>query len=71
MPSKTIMQWCASHHLSRTMFYKLRNSGKGPRIMKIGSVTRISDEADAAWCKAREAESLVLSPAEQYEGAIP
>jgi hypothetical protein len=57
MSSKTIQQWCDSHHISRGMFYILDARGEAPRTFNAGKCRRISDEADAEWVRAREAES--------------
>ena len=45
----TITQFCKFHHISRSMFYKLRNKGLAPRIMEVGRRRLISQEAAADW----------------------
>ena len=60
MASKTISQWCDSHHLSRSCFYNLQKAGKAPRIMRIGTAVRITDDADREWQSARERDSAAL-----------
>lgn len=46
----TIEQFCAAHgEISRAFFYKLVSSGRGPRLMKVGSRTLVSEEAAAEW----------------------
>jgi hypothetical protein len=57
MASMTIDEWCKRHRISRSMYYKLKNSGKGPRTLDIGNVRRITEASDAEWVAAREAES--------------
>lgn len=55
--SFTIDSWCAEHDLSRSTFYKLRKEGRAPRLFEVTpGCPRISDEANAEWVKAREAE---------------
>jgi hypothetical protein len=44
-----IDQFCSEHNISRAMFYKLLKMGQGPRLMKVGARTLISDEAAADW----------------------
>jgi hypothetical protein len=56
-PSFTIMQWCAERKVSRGMYYKLREQGKGPRLHYIGNKPLISPESDIAWLREREAEA--------------
>ena len=58
MQSLTILEWCERHKLSRASFYNLMKAGKAPRIMKVGSAVRITDDADRDWCRAREAEAV-------------
>jgi hypothetical protein len=57
MASKTIEEWAKSHRFSRGFFYILEKQGKAPRAFKIGACRRITDESDADWVQAREAES--------------
>jgi predicted DNA-binding transcriptional regulator AlpA len=63
MASVMIDEWCKRHNLSRSMFYKLKNSGKAPRTMMIGTTIRITDQADAEWMAAREAETAAAKSA--------
>jgi hypothetical protein len=41
------------------MFYKLDEQGKAPKTYHVGVRRFITDEADAAWLRDREAESRV------------
>jgi hypothetical protein len=59
-----VPEFCVRHGISRAMFYKLEKLGKGPRIMKVGALTRISKEASADWRREREA-----APAKQTEAS--
>ena len=45
----TVKQFCNSHHISRSMFYKLLQQGQGPRLMAVGRRRMISFEAAADW----------------------
>ncbi|MFC3691080.1 helix-turn-helix transcriptional regulator [Chenggangzhangella methanolivorans] len=58
MQSLTIEDWCKRHGLCRSTFYNLQKAGKGPRLMKVGAVTRISETADREWVAEREAEAI-------------
>jgi predicted DNA-binding transcriptional regulator AlpA len=53
----SIDEFCAAHSISRSMYYKLRDQGKGPREMEVGTRRLISDEAGADWRRARELEA--------------
>ena len=56
-PAFTVAEFCEAHgRISRTLFYSLIKNGKGPRLMKIGRRTLVSQEAAADW--RREMESL-------------
>lgn len=59
----TIPEWCDKHRISRSMFYKLRNAGRGPRVNKIGRRTTISALADAEWSTRMEQISVEASAA--------
>jgi hypothetical protein len=41
----SIKQFCADHGISRSLFYKLIQQGRGPRITKLGARTLVSAEA--------------------------
>ena len=66
----SVKQFCARHNISISMFTKLCSSGRGPRIMKVGSRTLVSREAAADWRAAREqrgGEAHELRPLENNE----
>jgi hypothetical protein len=52
--SFTIDEWCRFRRVSRAMFYK--RPDLMPRTHSVGVKRIISDEADAEWLAAREAE---------------
>ncbi len=57
----TVSEFCEAHgRMSRTLFYSLVKEGKGPRLMKIGRRTLVSQEAAADWRRAME--TPVLPP---------
>ncbi len=45
----TVNQFCKSHNISRSMFYKQMKLGQGPRVMQVGRRRMISNEAAADW----------------------
>jgi predicted DNA-binding transcriptional regulator AlpA len=51
---QSVADFCRTNSISRSLFYKLQREGKGPRIMKIGRRTLISQEASAEWRKSLE-----------------
>lgn len=58
MGSKSIDGWTKSHGLSRGFFYVLKKRGQAPQTFKVGRAVRISDEANDAWVKQRQADSF-------------
>lgn len=50
----TIPEFCEAHRISQSMYFKLRNAGLGPRVMRAGRRVTISMEAATAWRRARE-----------------
>jgi hypothetical protein len=55
--SYTVKEWCNRRRVSRAMFYVLDAKGLTPRSHYAGAKRLISDEADAEWLAAREAEA--------------
>jgi excisionase family DNA binding protein len=45
----TINQWCTRRGISRAHFYKMAKAGRGPRVIMVGGLRRISREADQEW----------------------
>lgn len=45
----SVIEFCRSFGISRSMFYKLLREGRGPRLMKIGRRTLITPEAAQEW----------------------
>ncbi len=50
----SVKAFCRRHHISESMFFKLRAQGKAPTTMLVGRRVLISREAAAAWRRARE-----------------
>jgi hypothetical protein len=53
--------FCRRHQICRATYYNLKKQGKGPRVMRVGSRDRITEEADADWVREREAEAAGAS----------
>ena len=45
----TVEEFCEAHRISRAMFYVLQAQNQGPRIMKVGRRTLISEDAAREW----------------------
>jgi predicted DNA-binding transcriptional regulator AlpA len=57
-PALSVDQFCAKYGVCRASFYNLLKAGRGPKVMKLGSRTLISAEADEAWRAERESATL-------------
>jgi hypothetical protein len=51
----SVDEFCGAHNLSRAMFYKILKEGTGPRVMRVGTRTLISEEAAGDWRRQMEA----------------
>jgi hypothetical protein len=60
----TIAQFCEAHGLSQSMYFKLREQGRGPQEMAFGRRRAISLEAAEQWRREREAEATAMEAAE-------
>ena len=45
----SVNQFCESHSVSRSLFYRMLSEGWGPAIMKVGRKTLVSAEAAQEW----------------------
>jgi len=52
--SFTIPEFCRRNAISPALFNKLRNTGRGPRLMYLNRAVRITAEAEREWQHARE-----------------
>jgi len=57
-PAYSIAQFCCHHGISRSLFYRLLHDGLGPRVMKAGKRTLISQEAAEEWRRKMEVTEL-------------
>lgn len=55
----SVAEFCHTHGISRGTFYKLLGEGRGPKAVKIGRRTLISNEAAEAWRHRMEQEAAV------------
>ncbi len=51
----SVPQFCSEHGISRGLFYRLLREGCGPRVIKAGRRTLISQEAAEEWRRRMEA----------------
>jgi hypothetical protein len=51
-----VTEFCAAHGIGRSLFYKLVENGRGPKLARVGRRTLISAEAAAEWRKRMEAD---------------
>jgi hypothetical protein len=45
----TIATFCAAHHISAAMFFKMQNADQAPRTMRVGRRVLITFEAAHEW----------------------
>jgi hypothetical protein len=50
----TIAEFCFRNHLSKPLYYKERDLGRGPKEMRIGTSVRITVAAEREWQRLRE-----------------
>jgi hypothetical protein len=50
----SIAEFCIAHRISVDFYFRLQRDGLGPKVMRIGGRTIISNEAAFAWRRARE-----------------
>jgi len=50
----SVKEFCCQFGISRALFYRLLQEGKGPRIIKAGKRTLITNEAAEAWKRSME-----------------
>jgi hypothetical protein len=48
-PSKTIVEFCKAERISRSKYYKLKETGNGPDETRVDGVIRITPESHARW----------------------
>ncbi|GMO36545.1 helix-turn-helix transcriptional regulator [Bradyrhizobium ottawaense] len=57
----TVEEFCRRYRIHRATFYRRCAEGKGPRVVKIGKCTRISEAAAADWLAAHESPPAACS----------
>ena len=56
--AQTIIEFCTSERISKSLYFKLKRAGRGPREMRPGgNVVRISPQARRDWRAEMEAEA--------------
>ncbi len=51
---RSVDAFCARNGICKATFYNLKRKGLGPRIMKLGTVTRITEAAELDWQRQME-----------------
>ena len=54
----SIAQWCKRRNISKSKFYVLKAEGKGPSLLVVDGIQRVTPQADAAWEAARLADMV-------------
>jgi len=49
--SYTLDEVCTRNRLCKASLYNLIKQGKGPRLTKLGKLTRVTPEDEAAWLR--------------------
>jgi hypothetical protein len=63
----SIKTFCLAHHISESMFHKMRAAGLGPQVMQVGNRVLITFEAAANWRTEREREAATAAARETAE----
>ena len=51
----TINDFCKTYSISRSLFYRLKETGQAPKTMRLGGRILISSDAAEAWQQTMEA----------------
>jgi hypothetical protein len=62
--ARSVEEFCSRNSICRATFYNLRKRGAGPRVMKVGNRTLITDHAETEWHRRMEAEADASSAVE-------
>ena len=46
---QSVPEFCEENGISKAFFYKLKAQGKAPKIVKLGSLSKITPEARLEW----------------------
>ena len=55
--SFNVNEFCFQENISRSMFYKILKLGLGPKILKVGRRTLITEQSASDWRKKMEQQS--------------
>ena len=55
----SVSEFCEAFGLCHATFYNLLKTGRGPKIMKVGRRTLISEVAKQEWCRCMEQQSQI------------
>lgn len=44
-----VVTFCKQHHISRSLFYKLVRENRGPKLMRVGRRTLITEQSAKKW----------------------
>jgi predicted DNA-binding transcriptional regulator AlpA len=58
----SVPEFCAAYTISRSHFYRLVQAGQGPRLTKIGDVTRIHVDDAHEWLEQLRSTRAELTP---------
>jgi hypothetical protein len=67
----SIKQFCELHGISLDFYFKLQRRGLGPKVMRVGARTLISQESAAEWRRACEQGAPPTTPGETPEPNAP
>jgi hypothetical protein len=59
MKAYSVNDFCREYRISRALFYNLLRNGRGPRVMKVGRRTLISQQAAEEWQRKMERAEIV------------
>ena len=58
-PSKTIVEFCEAERISRSKYYKLKETGNAPDETRVDGIIRITPESHAKWRRRHTARARV------------
>lgn len=59
--AQSVVEFCSTHRISKAHFYNLCKAGIGPRLMKVGRRTLITEAAAADWRRMMEASTVLAA----------
>lgn len=70
-PAFDVDEFCRRNRISRGTFYNLRKRRKGPRVMKVGSRTIVTPEAEDDWRRDMEEDAAEPQSQPSHENGQP